>query len=51
MIPLSATFLILRPNASGHLPTPFQYVGGTAGAAFDALYVAIQNKTTTAYIV
>ena len=50
VIPLSATFQVLRPNAASHLPTPFQYVGGTSGTAFDALYIAIQNQTTTAYI-
>ena len=50
VIPLEATFTALQPTAYAHLPTCFQYVGGTSGAAMDCLYVAVQNTCTTAYI-
>ena len=49
-IPLELTFEALAPTAYSHLPVCFQYVGGASGAAFDPIYIAIQNTTTTALI-
>ena len=49
-IPLELTFEALAPTAYSHLPTCFQYVGGASGTAFDPIYIAIMNQTSTALI-
>ena len=40
----------LRPTAIAHIPTCFQYAGGAAGAARDAMYLAVMDAKVAAYI-
>jgi hypothetical protein len=50
IIGLEAEFEALAPQASTNLPNQFKYVGGSAGSAFDVLYLAIMNNTSAALI-
>lgn len=45
---VDVTFKALRPPSSTHLPNEFLYVGGAAGAAFDAIYLAVANAYASA---
>lgn len=50
IISLEAEFDALAPQSSTNLPACFTQVGGSAGSAFDVLYIAIQSKSQTALI-
>jgi hypothetical protein len=50
VMPFKLQLSALRPTAIAHIPTCFQYAGGAAGAARDAMYLAVMDAKVAAYI-
>lgn len=50
VMPYKLKLVGARPSATSHLPVNFLYAGGAAGAARDAMYVAVMDAKVAAYI-